>query len=153
MNEMFENKTYRLFAIIIALVTLFIFFYMLSLGEGLILSFAVPLLIGGLAMFKLYNYFKKQNPFVKTESLAVLYTELSQYDPDLLKVFSQFSNGQKRMTLSDLQSIRNTYAASINYQQLQQLINDGNEESQYKVDQYNYSLSLLDELIEQTQYV
>lgn len=150
---MLENKTFRIIAIAIAVVTVLIFFYMLILGEGFIFSLVVPLLIGGLAMFKLYNYFQKKNPFVKTESLAVLYSELNQYDPELLKVFSQFSKGQQKMTLSDLQSIRNSYSASLSYQDLQNLINEGSEESQYKVDQYNYSLSLLDELIAETQYV
>lgn len=149
---MLENKTYQIFAIIIAVVTVLIFIYLLALGEGILFSLAVPLLIGGLAMFKLYNHFQKKNPFVRMESLSILYSELNQYDPDLLNVFSNFSDGQRRMTLSDLQAIRNHYASSMNYQQLQALIKEGTEESQYKVDQYNYSLSLLDELIEETQY-
>lgn len=150
---MFENKTFKILAIITAVVTFLIFIYILSLGEGIIFSLAIPLLIGGLVIFKLYDYFKKKNPFVHVEGLAFLYAELNQYDPDLLKVFNKFSKTERKMTLNDLLAIRNVYAASINHHQLQSLINEGTEESQYEVEKYNYSLYLLDDLIENTRIV
>ena len=120
------------------------------LGEGVIFSLGIAIVIAGLLLFKLYSYFKKKNPVVSTQSMAYLYGELSRYDPNLLTSFQNLEAQSKVITLADLLHIRNLYANGMTNQKLNELMHQQTEESQYLIDQYNYSLSLLDELIHKT---
>ncbi|WP_228141480.1 hypothetical protein [Acinetobacter baumannii] len=83
MLEMFQNQTMRYISIAIGVISIFIFLYLLKLGEGLVISLMVAVFICGLSLLKLKNYYEKNNPYISAEHLAWLYGELQEYDQDL----------------------------------------------------------------------
>ncbi len=62
---------------------------------------------------------------------------------------SNLTKSTGRLELSQLKSIRNRYASSMNETQLQALASEHTEESKYRLDQYNYSIYVMDEIINQ----
>ena len=58
MLEMFQNQTMRDISIAIGVISIFIFLYLLKLGEGLVISLIVAVFICGLSLFKLTNEFE-----------------------------------------------------------------------------------------------
>ncbi len=149
MLEMFQNQTMRYISIAIGVISIFIFLYLLKLGEGLVISLMVAVFICGLSLFKLKNYYEKNNPYISAEHLAWLYGELQEYDQDLFTTVSNLTKSTGRLELSQLKSIRNRYASSMNETQLQALASEHTEESKYRLDQYNYSIYVMDEVINQ----
>ena len=95
------------------------------------------------------NYYEKNNPYINAEHLAWLYGELQEYDQDLFTTVSNLTKSTGRLELSQLKSIRNRYASSMNETQLQALASEHTEESKYRLDQYNYSIYVMDEIINQ----
>lgn len=63
MLEMFQNQTMRYISIAIGVISIFIFLYLLKLGEGLVISLMVAVFICGLSLLKLKNYYEK-NKFI-----------------------------------------------------------------------------------------
>ena len=55
MLEMFQNQTMRYISIAIGVISIFIFLYLLKLGEGLVISLMVAVFICGLSLLKLKN--------------------------------------------------------------------------------------------------
>lgn len=147
MLEMFKNQTMKYISIAIAVVSFLIFLYLLKLGEGFIMSLIIGSLICGLSLFKLKSYYEKNNPFVQAEHLAWLYGELQEYDPDLFNTISGHTKSSGRLELSQLKAIRNRYASSMTETQLQALASQHTEESKFRLDQYNYSIYVMDEVI------
>nr|WP_228719904.1 hypothetical protein [Acinetobacter baumannii] len=78
MLEMFQNQTMRYISIAIGVISIFIFLYLLKLGEGLVISLMVAVFICGLSLLKLKNYYEKNNPYISAEHLAWLYGELQE---------------------------------------------------------------------------
>lgn len=148
MLEMFQNQTMRYISIAIGVISIFIFLYLLKLGEGLVISLMVALFICGLSLLKLKTTMKN-NPYINAEHLAWLYGELQEYDQDLFTTVSNLTKSTGRLELSQLKSIRNRYASSMNETQLQALASEHTEESKYRLDQYNYSIYVMDEVINQ----
>lgn len=147
MVEMFKNQTMKYISIAIAVVSFLIFLYLLKLGEGFIFSFIIGLLICSLCLYKLKNYYEKSNPYVQSEHLAWLYGELQEYDQDLFNKISSHTKSTGHLELSQLKAIRNRYASSMTETQLQALANQHTEESKYRLEQYNYSIYVMDEVI------
>lgn len=102
-----------------------------------------------MSLLKLKNYYEKNNPYISAEHLAWLYGELQEYDQDLFTTVSNLTKSTGRLELSQLKSIRNRYASSMNETQLQALASEHTEESKYRLDQYNYSIYVMDEVINQ----
>ena len=147
MLEMFKNQTMKYIAIAIAVVSFLIFVYLLKLGEGFIISLIIGLFICGLSLFKLKRYYEKNNPHLQAEHLAWLYGELQEYDQDLFNTISSQTKSTGRLELSQLKAIRNRYATSMTETQLQDLASQHTEESKYRLEQYNYSIYVMDEVI------
>lgn len=144
---MFKNETIKYISIAIAVVSFLIFLYLLKLGEGFIVSLIIGSLICVLSLFKLKSYYERNNPYVQAEHLAWLYGELQEYDQDLFNTISSHTKSSGRLELSQLKSIRNRYASSMNEIQLQDLASQHTEESKFRLDQYNYSIYVMDEVI------
>lgn len=149
MLEMLKNQTIKYTAIAIAVVSFLIFLYLLKLGEGFIFSLVIGLLLCGLGLYRLKSFYEKKNPYVKSEHLAWLYGELQEYDQDLFNKISSHTKSTGHLELSQLKAIRNRYASSMNETQLQVLADQHTEESKYRLDQYNYSIYVMDEVINQ----
>lgn len=87
MLEMFQNQTMRYISIAIGVISIFIFLYLLKLGEGLVISLMVAVFICGLSLFKLKNYYEKithtsmQNTLlgcmVNCKNMTRIYSQLS----------------------------------------------------------------------------
>jgi|GEM_PF-6617666 len=144
MNQTTLNKY---FAIGIGIVALLICIYLFALGEGPLVSILIPCALAGLAYFMVQNHFRQKNPILPNESQVYLYTELAEYNPALLKAIREEASASGELYANDLKRIRAKYAASINRTSLQALIDENTEESHEKLTVYNYSLEVLDAVI------
>ena len=68
MLEMFQNQTMRYISIAIGVISIFIFLYLLKLGEGLVISLMVAVFICGLSLLKLKNYYEMSQKQLEKEA-------------------------------------------------------------------------------------